>query len=309
MRGIVQSLATVPLTFMVLSAWLFAGRAPGVAAQSGVFCGVVQGTCEPGTLAGAPLSCPFCECDTDGSGQATDDCGRCSTTTLGGETMAAELNCQGFGDWGRAKPNHNGIECAGNVCTPEDCCETPPTCTADFQCESDSFVKANPTNITCTLGGDGTDDACTADECCTSCTTIANSDATTLTCTTSADSQVTTCATGFNLCESGGIDPCADGTTPNALADTCVPNPTCGNIDDDDDGGSEDDDAFDCPAGFVLKSEPLTISCASGTCTSDDCCDAAPVLPAEVSTSGAVGMLHVSTAALGLAMAAAVLWQ
>ena len=42
--------------------------------------------------------------------------------------------------------------------------------------------------------------------------------------------------------------------------------PTCGNIDDDGDGGSEDNDAFDCAAaGLVLKSEPLTISCASVT--------------------------------------------
>jgi hypothetical protein len=105
------------------------------------------------------------------------------------------------------------------------------------------------------------------------CTAVENADATTLTCSTTADSQVTACATGFNLCESGGTDTCADGSTPDASADTCVPNPTCGNIDDDDDGGSEDDDAFVCPAGDMIKPEPNSITCAAATCTAEECCN------------------------------------
>ena len=105
------------------------------------------------------------------------------------------------------------------------------------------------------------------------CTPVANADATTLTCTTTTDSQVTACATGYSLCESGGSNACVDGSTPNASADTCVPNPTCGNIDDDDDGGSEADDAFSCPDGDVLKPDPNSITCAAATCTAADCCN------------------------------------
>ena len=100
------------------------------------------------------------------------------------------------------------------------------------------------------------------------CTAVANADASTLTCTTPTDSQVTACASGFNLCESGGSEACADGTQPDPSADTCVPNPpTCG-------GGPFP--ASDCDDGLVLKEAPLTIGCPSGTCTSDDCCEAAP---------------------------------
>ena len=105
------------------------------------------------------------------------------------------------------------------------------------------------------------------------CTPVANSDAATLTCTTADDSQVTACAAGFNLCESGSVAACADGSTPHATADTCVPNPTCGNVDDDSDGGSEATDAFICPAGDILKLQPNTITCAAATCTAADCCD------------------------------------
>ena len=42
----------------------------------------------------------------------------------------------------------------------------------------------------------------------------------------------------------------------------------------------EDADAFalsDCAEGLVLKSDPLTIGCPSGTCASDDCCEAPPM--------------------------------
>ena len=104
------------------------------------------------------------------------------------------------------------------------------------------------------------------------CTAVENADTSTLTCTSSTNSQVTACAAGFSICESGGTEACADGTQPDPSADTCVPNPTCGNVDDDGDSGSEPDDAFACPDGDVLMPAPGAITCAGATCTAADCC-------------------------------------
>jgi plastocyanin len=140
-----------------------------------------------------------------------------------------------------------------------------------------------------TAAGTGSDDAADCVEAASSstpapppplvCTDVANADAATLTCTDATDSQVTACLAGFNLCESSGTEACADGTQPDASADACVPNPTCGNVDDDDDGGSEPDDAFACADGYDLQEEPNTITCAAAACTADDCCVLATPTP------------------------------
>jgi hypothetical protein len=139
-----------------------------------------------------------------------------------------------------------------------------------------SDATAPSTGYTCACGsgftGSDTVDAAATCVDTTGCTDVANADAATLTCTSATDSQVTACQAGFNLCESGGTEACADGTQPDASADACVPNPTCGNVDDDDDGGSEPDDAFACADGYDLQQEPNTITCAAAACTADDCC-------------------------------------
>ena len=192
-------------------------------AQSGVFCGIIQGTCDGGTLAGEPISCAtYCECDTNAAGETTNDCGFCSTSTLGGETMAAALNCQGFGDWGRAKPIHNQIECAGDVCTADDCCETPPSCTAGFDCGG-GILKADATAIICTIGADGTDDSCTADDCCDEVSTWAAVDATD--CPTACGTAAGGGTSGAVMCSTGDDAGCDAGTKPAAM--TCAATAAC----------------------------------------------------------------------------------
>ncbi len=182
-------------------------------------------------------------------------------------------------------PDASSIACAGATCTAAECCN--PSC-GDVDndgdggsededafplsdCAAGMVLKSNPLTVGCPSG------TCVSDDCCEVaplvCTAVANADASTLTCSTTADSQVTACAAGFNLCESGGTDVCSDGTTPDASADTCVPNPTCGNADNGDDGESEADDAFTCHGGDVLKPEPDSITCAGASCIAAECCD------------------------------------
>eukprot|EP01043_Picozoa_sp_COSAG02_P015395 COSAG02_NODE_656_length_18809_cov_17.805077_8_plen_613_part_00 len=173
------------------------------------------------------------------------------------------------------KPDASSIACAGATCTAVECCN--PTC-GDVDnafplssCAAGMVLKSNLLTVGCPTG------TCTSENCCEAapliCTAVANADANTLTCTAATDSQVTACVVGFNLCESGGTDACVDGTTPDASADTCVPNPTCGNVDDDDDGGSAGDDAFTCHDGDVLKPDPNSITCAEASCTAVECCN------------------------------------
>jgi hypothetical protein len=197
-------------------------------------------------------------------------------------------------------PDASTITCAAATCTAAECCN--PSC-GDVDndgdggsevddafplsdCASGLELRSDPLTIGCPSG------TCTSDDCCEAAPAPA------------ATCDTFTCHDGDVLKADASVIACAGATC--TAAECC--NPSCGDARQETHlHATEDADAFplsDCASGLVLRSDPLTISCPSGTCTSDDCCEAAPPPPPPTDSVGSSSAARVHAAAAVVSAAA-----
>eukprot|EP01043_Picozoa_sp_COSAG02_P037339 COSAG02_NODE_2793_length_8017_cov_6.303738_3_plen_667_part_00 len=134
----------------------------------------------------------------------------------------------------------------------------PATCDA-FTCPTGEALMGDVSTIGCAGA------TCTASECCEAAHMPP------------ATCDDFTCHDGDVLMGDASTIGCAGATC--TASECCIP--SCGDARQETHlHATEDADAFalsDCAEGLVLKSDPLTIGCPSGTCASDDCCEAPPM--------------------------------